>query len=655
VIFHAYVLIQVILLARTAAAYNEAIKTVAERDSLSFEENSLLRQRLANTLFAQIFAGSPRERGGWLGSLLKVMAWITLGIAPILILLVFQFMFLPYHSHLATWMHRLLILVELAVLFWLWPSVVDSRRDIEWSRAIRRIKQTTAFPFRLMTARGPDRRKWRRFRFDALALIATLLFVMISLLGVTFPGEPHANFATGHAWSSVHCERWLAHKIDRLDLPRIDVVDDENLVKIVQRTSDRKLEAHEGERTRNFRERDLSCSDLSSADLRRVDLTSANLFGARLVATALDGASLNDANLQHADLDNARLGYASLDGANLQNASIDDAQLQGASLLFARLQRASLVRAWLQGATLVGAELQGASLNQAQLQGASLDAAQLQGASLDASDLQGASLNRAQLQGASLYAAGLQGASVTDAQLQGASFEYAQLQGTDFNKSSMTFANLSGAYVWRARGASCGDAYVIGHKPDAIIEVSRISGRNNEEVHATPDEIAKFIERSVEQIRERDGYMTIDFSGAYISYMHSKSWTSEKMRSRLIVDLAKDDTHDIAKVWSDCEDTAKAKAQGELSQFLRDFACNARDNRNAIVSGIARNWIPEHPGRPAFSALLAVGLLGEDGRDCAATKDLDEPTKKRLWKIVVDALNAVTPKEALPTPPTSAQ
>src|SRR5262245_43121690 len=62
VIFHAYVLVQVLLLGRTAAAYNHAV----ERAGLSPEEAGSLRQRLANTLFAQIFAGSPREREGLL-------------------------------------------------------------------------------------------------------------------------------------------------------------------------------------------------------------------------------------------------------------------------------------------------------------------------------------------------------------------------------------------------------------------------------------------------------------------------------------------------------------------------------------------------------------------------------------------------------------
>src|SRR3954452_22172398 len=60
VIFHIYVLLQVLLLGRTAAAYNEAI----DRAVKSPPSNAAMRQRLANTLFAQIFAGSPRERDG---------------------------------------------------------------------------------------------------------------------------------------------------------------------------------------------------------------------------------------------------------------------------------------------------------------------------------------------------------------------------------------------------------------------------------------------------------------------------------------------------------------------------------------------------------------------------------------------------------------
>jgi hypothetical protein len=49
-----------------------------------------------------------------------------------------------------------------------------------------------------------------------------------------------------------------------------------------------------------------------------------------------------------------------------------------------------------------------------------------------------------------------------------------------------------------------------------------------------------------------------------------------------------------------------------------------------------------------FSALLALELLGEDGKECAATKDLDEETKERLRAVIaaaIDALPATSPAQ----------
>src|SRR5262245_18456357 len=77
VIFHLYLLVQVVLLSRTAQAYNEAV----ERNIMVSSDRARVRQQLANTLFAQIFAGSPREREGLLGTLLRLMAAATLAIA----------------------------------------------------------------------------------------------------------------------------------------------------------------------------------------------------------------------------------------------------------------------------------------------------------------------------------------------------------------------------------------------------------------------------------------------------------------------------------------------------------------------------------------------------------------------------------------------
>jgi hypothetical protein len=127
VIFHLYTLLQIMLLSRTAAAYNDAVARV----ELSPEENTSLRQRLANTLFAQIFAGSPREREGFIGWLMRAIVWITLAIAPVFVVLAFQFSFLAYHSHIATWTHRLLILVELLAFFLIWPLALDAQKNFQ--------------------------------------------------------------------------------------------------------------------------------------------------------------------------------------------------------------------------------------------------------------------------------------------------------------------------------------------------------------------------------------------------------------------------------------------------------------------------------------------------------------------------------------------
>jgi hypothetical protein len=67
-VFHTYVLIQILLLGRTAAAYNDVLDRIVRTSS----DNAVMRQRLANSLFAQIFAGGPRERRGLLGGLLRI-------------------------------------------------------------------------------------------------------------------------------------------------------------------------------------------------------------------------------------------------------------------------------------------------------------------------------------------------------------------------------------------------------------------------------------------------------------------------------------------------------------------------------------------------------------------------------------------------------
>ena len=160
-IYHVYVLLQVVLLARTAAAYNETLDAGVANPA----DNTRMRQRLANTLFGQLFAGSPRERRGILGALLRVMVIVTVAVAPPLVLFVFELKFLPYHSSFVTWSHRGLIAFDLLAVLLLWAGAVNANRDIALHWLLR----------------------------DWKSAIAALLIVVSCGL-ISFPGEPHATW-----------------------------------------------------------------------------------------------------------------------------------------------------------------------------------------------------------------------------------------------------------------------------------------------------------------------------------------------------------------------------------------------------------------------------------------------------------------------------
>jgi uncharacterized protein YjbI with pentapeptide repeats len=639
VIFHAYVLIQLILLARTAAAYDAAVAKLAEQDNFSPEANASLRQRLANTLFAQILAGSPREREGWFGSLLKAMAWITLVIAPILILLAFQFMFLPYHSHIATWTHRMLILLELVVAFRLWPLVLNPQRDFQWPNWRWRIGDMAV---RIVALFRPGE-SWRH----VVPLAAMALFILLPLSLATFPGEPHVNLFTGQALDGVQCRRWIQRefdfadmRFDRLALARVDVVDHDKLEKIQQATSKAGERAYQGERTRILRDRDLNCGDFSDyADLRRVDLTGAHLRDADFQFSKLEGVSLNGSSLQGASFNSARLQGASLFAAELQGASFKYAKLEGASFDYANLQGASLDEAGLQGTSLESAKLEGASFDYANLRGASFDYANLRGASFDEARLQGASLQRAHLQGASLNSAELQGASLSNAYLQGASLNSAQLQGASLKDASLSDAILSGAWIWRASDAACANARMTTDpRNDAVVALTTSFSIGG----PTLDQIEKVITEWVSEIPEEP----------------KKEQVREMLRERLTTDSAKNDTAKLREAWDDCARKSRKISQeqfdGRHVMVLRETVCNAGNDGAAIGKGIVRNWISKNNERPEFNAKddekreftakLARALLGEDGKPCIPAKAYDQDTKGLLRQAAGPLPAAMAPK-----------
>jgi hypothetical protein len=67
------------------------------------------------------------DRDGRIAPAVRAMVWVTLVVAPVLLLLFFQLRFLPFHSEWITWWHRGLLAVDLALIWALWPPLAPCR------------------------------------------------------------------------------------------------------------------------------------------------------------------------------------------------------------------------------------------------------------------------------------------------------------------------------------------------------------------------------------------------------------------------------------------------------------------------------------------------------------------------------------------------
>jgi uncharacterized protein YjbI with pentapeptide repeats len=421
VVFHFYMLLNLVLLARTARSLEDALVRAFPEDG----ECEAFRMRIENTLFAQLLAGGRLEREGFNAKFLSLMALITLALAPVALMLMLEIKFLPYHSEWITWLHRFLLLADIALVWTLWPGYRRQAGEHLWPK-----------------------RSWWLVPAGALSAAALAYAVMVA----TFPDEQ----------MYVATERWRGETGRKT---RLDVITPIN--------------------TLNLRGEDL-INDAKLADILKKNDSSTDV--PRWVATLslagrdLTGANLEDADVRHVDFSDATLNRAILVFAWAKNAQFNRAQLQGAHFDGVDLQGASLFRAQLQGASLFGAQLQSATLDGAQLQGAFLGAAPLIGAAY----LQGATLDRAQLQGAWLDGAQFQGASLSHAQLQGASLDGAQLLGTSLDHAQLQGASFVGVCVWRAdaRQAAWQDTKVahpeIGPKADKVHECDWTAARFEE-------------------------------------------------------------------------------------------------------------------------------------------------------------------------------
>jgi uncharacterized protein YjbI with pentapeptide repeats len=358
-VFHFYLLMMLVLLARTAAPFERELRAVLPIEA----DRERYRAKVENALFVQLLVGATPERTGFNGYLLASIAFLTIVVAPLATLILIQMQFLPYHSFTITWWHRVAVFTDLSLL-----TIIMALSALKW----RRYLASSDFIRWPIGLGGRDKTRNLAALAASLGVIAAVPW--LSLWEGRWAGENYIGRADLAADLTRDLAGWgngtvLGLFKDRLILPNETIVDEKTLADVEKEIASR---GGDFVPTIRFEDRDLQAADLRGADLRGVALDRAHMQGAELRTARLDGARLVEAELQGADLQ----------GAQLPGADLSQADLQGAILWRTRLQGANLVQAHLQGASIGGAELQGADLTRALLQGAYIGGAQLQGAAL---------------------------------------------------------------------------------------------------------------------------------------------------------------------------------------------------------------------------------------------------------------------------------
>jgi uncharacterized protein YjbI with pentapeptide repeats len=353
IILHFYMLMMMVLLARSSKVFEEALFSSLPLDS----EREQFRMRAENALFLQLLIGAKEEREGSNSLMLSAVAVITLAIVPVLTLVIIQMQFLPYHHHAITWLHRVTVGVDAVLVLFLWRGY-----RFRGGRALP--------PISWKDWRNAWSGEWLRQGRPVIGLAATF---WLSLWEGRWAGEPWVDPV-----SKEHPRLLFGNGVffDRLHLPGETVV---GAAMLAQKLEEAKSGSDRVVSTRSFAFRNFSYAYFYSVDMRGSSFFLANLQGADLSSAQLQGSIFAGAQLQGADLSRAQLQGADLAGAQLQGATLAGARLHAAVLTTASLKLANLAAAELQGADLRGAEMQGADLSWAEIQGADLRGAQMKG------------------------------------------------------------------------------------------------------------------------------------------------------------------------------------------------------------------------------------------------------------------------------------
>ncbi|MDT4741752.1 pentapeptide repeat-containing protein [Bradyrhizobium sp. WYCCWR 12699] len=440
-VVHAYVLLHFMLLADKAGAFHQQLRRQIDDEDI----RASLRRQLPSNVFVQFVAGPPGVRSGGVGLMFRAIAQISLIVLPVGLLMLFQLQFLPYHSEPVTWWQRIAVVIDLSLIWALWPSI--NRGEI--SRLALR-----------------DLLRWR---VVAMAVVSVLVILMVGAVA-TFPGErlhtalPSLPIVPAKYVTGTQSSNWVPGPVGiQPEQVKFRSLHSVLVAGEVDPVTRRPISIWSNRLV--LPELNIPTSSSEGFSLRGRRLEGAVLAAAKLAGVDLTGAHLEEANLDGADLSGSQLGCGA--ATLIEKTDPDSAKKTALHSLpdgrafvilgeiytekdCVQLQGATLRNASLQGALLEKSDMHGADLTRARLHGAVMIDTKLDGASLSLAELPGATLEGAHLVGANLVGAKMYGVVFNSANLSGANLNHAELQGAQLDKVIFNGASLEEPHLWRA-------------------------------------------------------------------------------------------------------------------------------------------------------------------------------------------------------------
>ena len=131
-IIHAYALMHFIMLGKKASRFHTELRSLFPNKK-EIRDNK--RRLLPSNIFVQILAGPPELRTGFFGLMLKLIALTTLVAFPVLVLLLLQIQFLPFHDARITWAQRAALFFDIVLLWPLRPPILANLNVASSQRA----------------------------------------------------------------------------------------------------------------------------------------------------------------------------------------------------------------------------------------------------------------------------------------------------------------------------------------------------------------------------------------------------------------------------------------------------------------------------------------------------------------------------------------